>query len=185
MDGEFDPPPSPQWCLLLRVAAGGYPPLMIDEPFFLTVAGISVSFAGFAGLMNALRRRGEAWEPMELYQLRVIVAYAIATLFAALAAIPVGGILGPHSAVQWLATAMLLVSVVLGLGNMRADVRLGRGTAVRTRVRASFAAITMLGTAAFFGAAITGAPQLYEVALVLMLAMPAGTFGYVVSRLDR
>ena len=31
---------------------------MIDEAFFLTVAGVAMSFAGFAGLMNALRRRG-------------------------------------------------------------------------------------------------------------------------------
>ena len=52
---------------------------MIDEAFFLTVAGIAMSFAGFAGLMNALRRRGESWAPMELYQLRIIVAYAITT----------------------------------------------------------------------------------------------------------
>ena len=53
---------------------------MIDESFFLTVAGIAMSFAGFAGLMNTLRRRGDAWAPMELYQLRIIVAYAITTL---------------------------------------------------------------------------------------------------------
>ena len=54
---------------------------MVDESFFLTVAGIAMSFAGFAGLMNTLRRRGETWAPMELYQLRIIVAYAITTLF--------------------------------------------------------------------------------------------------------
>ena len=56
--------------------------------FFLTVAGIGMSFAGFAGLMNSLRRRGETWTPMDLYQLRIIVAYAIATLFGSLATIP-------------------------------------------------------------------------------------------------
>jgi hypothetical protein len=33
--------------------------------------------------------------------------------------------------------------------------------------------------------AATAAEQLYEVALLLMLAMPAGTFAYVVSRIDR
>lgn len=37
---------------------------MVDESFFLTVAGIGMSFAGLAGLMNTLRRRGEAWAPM-------------------------------------------------------------------------------------------------------------------------
>jgi hypothetical protein len=57
---------------------------VIDEAFFLTVAGIAMRFAGFAGLMNALRRRGESWAPIELYQLRIIVAYAITTLFGSL-----------------------------------------------------------------------------------------------------
>ena len=68
---------------------------------------------------------------------------------------------------------------------MLGDMRLGRGTAVRTRVRAVFAAITILGLLAFVGTAVSGALALYQVALILMLAMPAGTFVYVVARLER
>lgn len=67
-----------------QVLKNRYPRAVLDEAFFLTVAGLAMSFAGFAGLMNALRRRGETWEPMELYQLRTIVAYAITTLFGSL-----------------------------------------------------------------------------------------------------
>lgn len=136
---------------------------MIDAAFFLTVAGIAMSFAGFAGLMNTLRRRGEDWAPMELYQLRIIVAYAIATLFGSLSTIPFVGMFGQREGLQWL----------------------GRGTAVRTRVRAVFATITILGLVAFLGTAVTGALALYQIALILMLAMPAGTFVYVVSRIER
>jgi len=158
---------------------------MVDESFFLTTAGISMSFAGFAGLMNTLRRRGEAWAPMDLYQLRIIVAYAIATLFGSLATIPLVGLFGARDGVQLLGVLMLVVAASLGIGNMLGDIRLGRGTAVRTRVRAVFAAITILGLLAFLGTAITGALPLYEVALILMLAMPAGTFAYVVARLGR
>jgi hypothetical protein len=156
-----------------------------DESFFLTVAGIAMSFAGFAGLMNSLRRRGETWEPMDLYQLRIIVAYAIATLFGALSTIPFVGIFGERQGLQWLGFVMIVVSSALGVGNMLGDIRLGRGTAVRTRVRAVFAAITILGQLAFVGTAVTGALALYQVALVLMLAMPAGTFVYVVVRIER
>ncbi len=138
-----------------------YPPAVIDESFFLTVAGIAMSFAGFAGLMNALRSRGESWAPIELYQLRIIVAYAITTLFGALS------------------------TFALGLGNMLSDMRLGHGTPIPTRVRATFTTITVLGVIALLGTAISGALPVYRIALILMLAMPAGTFVYVVARIKR
>src|SRR5437870_13902537 len=102
--------------------SGGGPvtlPAVIDEAFFLTVAGLAMSFAGFAGLMNALRRRGETWEPMELYQLRIIVAYAITTLFGSLLVVPFVEMLGQHDGVQWLGALMLIASFALGVGNMR------------------------------------------------------------------
>jgi hypothetical protein len=156
-----------------------------DNSFFLTVAGIAVSFAGFAGLMNALRRRGDTWAPMELYQLRIIVAYAIATLFGSLSTIAFVELFGQREGVQGLGLVMLVVSSGLGVGNMLSDIRLGHGTVLPTRVRATFTAITILGVIAFLGTAITGALPLYRVALILMLAMPAGTFVYVVARIER
>jgi hypothetical protein len=158
---------------------------VIDESFFLTVAGIAMSFAGFAGLMNSLRSRGEMWAPMELYQLRIIVAYAITTLFGSLATIPAVELFGQPEGVRALGVAMLIVSAALGLGNMISDIRLGHGTVLPTSVRATFTAITILGLLAFLGTAITGALALYRVALILMLAMPAGTFVYVVARIQR
>jgi len=158
---------------------------VVDESFFLTVAGIAMSFAGFAGLMNTLRRRGETWAPMELYQLRIIVAYAITTLFGALSTIPFVALFGQREGVQSLGLVMLIVSAGLGLGNMISDIRLGHGTVLPTRVRAIFATITILGLVLFLGTALSGALALYQVALILMLAMPAGTFVYVVVRIER
>jgi hypothetical protein len=80
---------------------------------------------------------------------------------------------------------MFIVSSALGLGNMVSDIRLGHGTVLPTSVRATFTTITILGLLAFLGTAITGALALYRVALILMLAMPAGTFVYVVARIER
>jgi hypothetical protein len=80
---------------------------------------------------------------------------------------------------------MLVVSSALGLGNMVSDIRLGHGTVLPTRVRAVFTTITILGLVAFLGTAVTGVLPLYQVALILMLAMPAGTFVYVVVRIER
>jgi hypothetical protein len=155
-----------------------------DEPFFLTIAGISMSFAGFAGLMNALRR-SETWEAMHLYQLRIIVAYAVATLFAALTAIPAAALFGQRDAVQWLGSAMFFVTLVLGVWNMRGDMRLREQRMVSTTVRAVFTALSLLGSFAFLLAALTGVMPVLELALVLMLSLPAGTFVYVVWKLER
>jgi hypothetical protein len=158
---------------------------VIDSSFFLTVAGIAMSFAGFAGLMNTLRRRGETWAPMELYQLRIIVAYAITTLFGSLSTIPFVELFGQREGVQWLGVVMLIASSGLGFGNMRSDIRGGHGTTLPRRVRATFTTITILGLLLFVGTAITGALPVYRVGLIFMLAMPAGTFVYVVARIER
>lgn len=158
---------------------------MIDQGFFLTLAGMSMSFAGFAGLMNALRRRGDSWAPLELYQLRIIVAYATATLFASLLTIPFTDLLGPTEGLRWLGVVMLVLFSVLGLGNMLSDIRGDHGAVVSTRVRAIFTTITIFGLLALVGVALTGSQSLYRMALILMLGMPAGTYVYVIARLER
>ena len=163
----------------------GYAHTTIDESFFLTVAGLAMSFAGFTGLMNALRRQGETWAPMELYQLRIIVAYAIATLFASILTIPFVELFGLREGVQWLGLLVLVVATALGLGNMVSDIRGAHGTRLPRRVRVTFTLITILGLVALLASSLTGALTLYRLALILLLAMPAGTFAYVVARLNR
>jgi predicted permease len=149
------------------------------------MAGLAMSFVGFTGLMNALRRAGDSWAPIELYQLRIIVAYATATLFGALLTFPFVEFFGTRDGLQRLGVVMLIVSTGLGLGNLVSDIRQGHGIVLPTRIRALFTTITVLGLIALLGAALTGAPEIYRLALILMLAMPAGTFVYVVARLGR
>ena len=149
------------------------------------MAGLSMSFVGFTGLMNALRRGSDTWAPMELYQLRIIVAYALATLFGSLVTFPFVEFFGVREGVQWLGAVMLIVSAALALGNLVSDIRQGHGIVLPTRVRALFTAITVFGLIALLGTALTGAPAVYRLALILLLAMPAGTFAYVVARIQR
>ena len=144
-----------------------------------------MSFVGFTGLMNALRRGGDTWAPMELYQLRIIVAYAIAVLFGSLLTIPFVEFFGAQEGLQWLGGLMLVVAAALGLGNLLSDMRGGHGIVLPRRVRVLFTAITVLGIVALLGTALTGAPAVYRFALILLLAMPAGTFAYVVARIRR
>lgn len=67
---------------------------------------------------------------------------------------------------------------------MRSDISGGHGTVLSTPVRATCTTITVVGLIALVGRVITGAPALYCLALVLMLATPAGTFAYVVARIN-
>jgi hypothetical protein len=157
---------------------------MPDQGFYLTISGIAMSFAGFTGLLNAFRGGG-AWDPMLLYQLRVIVAYAVATLFAALSVVPLAGLIGAHDTVVALGVALTLMHIVLGLWSMRGDMRLTREHAASTPVRAGFTLLGVLAVLAALAAALTGAPAVYQLALLLALANPAGTFVYVISRIDR
>src|SRR5437660_657998 len=113
------------------------------------------------------------------------VEYAITTLFGSLSTIPFVELFGQREGVQWLGGVMLLASFGLGIANMLSDIRGGHGTTLPSRVRATFTTITILGLLLFLGTAISGALPLYRVALILMLAMPAGTFVYVVARLER
>jgi hypothetical protein len=122
---------------------------------------------------------------MQLYQLRIIVAYATATLFGSLLTFPFVEFFGTRDGLRWLGVVMLIVSTALGVGNLVSDVRQGHGTVLPTRVRALFTTITVLGLIALLGTALTGAPAVYRLALILLLAMPAGTFAYVVARIQR
>lgn len=155
----------------------------IDNGFVLTISCLAMSFVWFTGLMNALRRGGETWAPMELYQLRLIVAYAIAILFGSLLTVPITETLGVRSGLQALGVLMFVVSFMVALVNLISDLRHGHGTVLPTRIRALFTAITAFGLIALVATALTGAPPVYELALVLLLAMPAGTFAYVVARI--
>jgi hypothetical protein len=80
---------------------------------------------------------------------------------------------------------MFIVSFALGLGSLVSDIRQGHGIVLPTRVRATFTAIAILGLLALVATALTGAPGIYRIALVFLFAMPAGTFAYVVVRINR
>jgi hypothetical protein len=61
---------------------------MPGQPFLLTVAGLALSVAGFAGLMAAFRRDA-SWTPTDLWRLRGIVRLSFLCMFLALAPVPI------------------------------------------------------------------------------------------------
>ena len=61
---------------------------MPGQPFLLTLAGLALSVAGFAGLMAAFRREAQ-WSATDLWRLRGIVRLSFLLMFLALVPMPV------------------------------------------------------------------------------------------------
>lgn len=144
-----------------------------------------MSFAGFTALINALRPSRDAWGPAELLHLNVTVLYAFTTLFGALAAVPLAGLVGPPDGVRSLGLVMLVASTGLGIYQARRDRAVRSVMGIPSLLRYTLLLIITLQALVFLAAALTAAAQIYEAGLVLMLAVPALTFGFVVTRLGR
>jgi len=58
-----------------------------EAPFVFSIAALSVSLAGFAGLIAAFRR-GSEWPAMDLFRVREIVEFGFVNAFLALLTLP-------------------------------------------------------------------------------------------------
>jgi len=144
---------------------------MPGQAFLLTVAGLALSVAGFAGLMAAFRRDA-SWTPTDLWRLRGIVRLSFLCMFLALVPVPVFALVQDEKAA--VAVASLLVASVYAWDALGV---------LRERA-ASGAALWM--TAYLVMDAVFGAVQLANVVLVLpgllmlgllvRLAHPVGLF---------
>jgi hypothetical protein len=59
------------------------------QAFFFSVAGISVSLAGFAALIAWLRDDSSGWDPVNLWRVKTIVRHALTLAFLSLSLTPV------------------------------------------------------------------------------------------------
>jgi len=63
--------------------------LVEGQPFFTTIAGLSVSLAGFGAVIAWLRDDPTGWDPINLWRVRTIVRHALTIAFLCLALIPI------------------------------------------------------------------------------------------------
>ena len=98
---------------------------------FYAIAGVSMSFAGFAGLYLALRPHDAAWKAYEVAQVNAIILYALTSLFGALLLLPLADLIGESLALR-LMSAGLLVVVFYG-HQVRAETSWTRWPRVRRR----------------------------------------------------
>jgi hypothetical protein len=81
-----------------------------NPSLFFAIAGISMSFAGFAGLFLALRPRDSAWQRHEIGQINAIVSYALTALFSTLVVVPLAVLVDEPTAIRMVA-GLALVAV--------------------------------------------------------------------------
>ncbi|HEU4916056.1 MAG TPA: hypothetical protein VFV13_05780 [Acidimicrobiia bacterium] len=62
---------------------------MEGQPFFTTIAGLSISLAGFGAVIAWLRDDPSGWDPINLWRVKTIVRHALTIAFLCLTLVPV------------------------------------------------------------------------------------------------
>jgi hypothetical protein len=143
------------------------------QPFFLTMAGISLSLAGFAGLLASFREPTDSWTVVDLWRLQRIVNRSFASVFVALIPIPIFGIIGDEGGAVRIASAVFAAIVFFDVAMITPEWRRlwpgDRSLYVASVISGSIG-LLLLVNVAFASAGV------YELGLVLILLWPAGIF---------
>lgn len=152
-----------------------FEPEMIPEaPFLTAVATVSMTLAGFSGLLVAFRR-GDQLREVDIFHLRGIAETGLANALIALATIAVSTLLGDLPATTRTMASIVLVFigfqiVVFTVRQRRATINVGWTQAVGAAAIDLASAVVAVLTIVF------GAFGLYEILLILLLARPMWDF---------
>lgn len=155
---------------------------MIPEaPFVFSIAGLSVTLAGFAGLVAAFRRGGD-WTAITVFRLREIAEFGFGNALLALVLIPLSTTTG-DVATALRACGVLGILFVLGgvLLLARRQRRLGVPAERGWYLLAT--AIDLGAVVAGFATALTGAVGFFEWELLFLLSRPMLAFVLVLTSL--
>lgn len=155
---------------------------MVPElPFLLSIAALSASLAGLAGLVAGLRRT-DGLRPIDAFRLREIVEFAFANALLALSVVPLTALTGQvETAVRLVAAAAgayLLANVAILLRRLRQT-----DIAMTTWVRVA-GVLDLAIIAATAWAIVTGQLAALQVLLILLLARPMVAFLFVLGSFE-
>jgi hypothetical protein len=145
-----------------------------EAPFLFSIAAVSASLAGLAGLVAALRRN-TGMRPLDLFRLREMVEFSFTSLLLALSIIPLTSILGSLESAVRIGGVAAVVSLVVGIIVL---IRRGRRAGIAMDVTWAFVAvaINVIAITAALAAVVTGAIGAYEALLVIFLVRPMLAF---------
>jgi hypothetical protein len=155
---------------------------MEGQFFFTTVAGISVSLAGFASLIAALREDSRTWDPINLWRVKTIVRQAVTILFLALVLIPIFSMTNDLR----VTTRLGAIGLVIGLG---IDVFANRHPDPTIWVPRMSWTVSMLSSALYAALQLVNLSLanlgILQLGFLLALIEPAGIFSNFVRELGR
>lgn len=148
---------------------------MIPEtPFFTAVATVSMTLAGFSGLLVALRR-GDQLRPVDMFHLRGIAETGLSNTLLALMTIALAALIGELGTAIRILAAVALAFIgsqiaLFALRQRRASIRVGVPHAIVA------VAIDVVAVGVAIVTIIVRAVGLYEALLLLLLARPMWDF---------
>ena len=153
-----------------------------NSPFLLSVAALSASLAGLAGLVAALRR-GEGLSANDQFRLHEIVEFCFANIILAIGIIPLTTISGSTETALRIgggvALVYMLVNIVVLIRRARTmSIQLNWGWV--TIVLALNVAAIVASSAAM----LTGALGAYQALLLVLLIRPMAAFLFVLSSFE-
>ncbi|HEX4897212.1 MAG TPA: hypothetical protein VFV53_02510 [Candidatus Limnocylindrales bacterium] len=156
---------------------------MIPEaPFLFSIAALSASLAGLAGLVAGLRRGADV-RPIDLFRLRQIVEFSFANVLVALGTIPLTFTLGDAADAVRVATGAALVYAVVTIVVLVRRMR--HWSITWTPAWLSSVALLYVGVGvAGLVALSTGSFAAYEALLVGLLARPMLAFLLVLASFE-
>jgi hypothetical protein len=156
--------------------------MMEGQVFFTTVAGLSVSIAGFAALIAWLRDDARTWDPINLWRVKTIVRQAFTIAFLALALIPIFSLTGDIRATTRFGAVGLVLAVAL-------DVFINRHPDPTIWVPRVSWTIAMIFSGIYAGLQLVNirlaSLGILQIGFLLELASPAGIFSNFVRELGR
>jgi hypothetical protein len=160
-----------------------------NPSLFFAIAGISMSFAGFAGLFLALRPHDAAMRRYEVGQITAIVLFALTAMFSALLVVPIASLVGEATALR------VMSAVVLAFAIYAHEIRVGTSWLRWSKVQsdmprrefwmwlAPFGLVAVTQQVLLLVNIFAPSPELYQLALITMLVTPGLVFVRVVTQL--
>lgn len=161
----------------------------MSSSLLLTIAGLSMSFAGFSSLFLALRPHNAALRRHEVGQVNAIVIFAFTSMFSALLVFPIASLAGQATALR------LMSAIVLVIAFYSHQVRIGTAWLRWSRIQSDlpprefwvwitpFAAVAIVEQVLLLVNVFAASAVLFELALLTMLLTPALVFIRVVTQM--
>jgi hypothetical protein len=152
-----------------------------EAPYLFSVAALSVTLAGFAGLVAAFRRGSELM-PIDIYRLRQIAEFGLGNALIALATIPLSTTTGDLTLALRVCGAIGVLFIFGGVALLlRRQRRLGvRGQAGLNPV---IVVIDLAAIVAGLATVVVGSVGIFEWELLFLLSRPMLAFTFVLASL--